>query len=61
MVSTMSVGYGARHELFHTEFIYVVLDHVDAIELGKRGLLLGYTPDVLNDAVADLSVMLALM
>jgi len=45
VVSTMSVGY----------------DHVDLGALAKRGARLGYTPDVLTDAVADLSVMLALM
>ncbi|KAH9941147.1 uncharacterized protein BXZ73DRAFT_41966 [Epithele typhae] len=45
LVSTMSVGY----------------EHVDVNELSKRGIRLGYTPDVLTDAVADLSVMLALM
>ncbi|KAI8986685.1 hypothetical protein BD414DRAFT_416271 [Trametes punicea] len=45
VVSTMSVGY----------------EHIDVPELAKRGLKLGYTPDILTDAVADLSVMLALM
>ncbi|KAI0042784.1 D-isomer specific 2-hydroxyacid dehydrogenase [Auriscalpium vulgare] len=45
VVSTMSVGY----------------DHVSLGELYKRKVRLGYTPDVLTDAVADLSVMLALM
>ncbi|KAH9849594.1 hypothetical protein C2E23DRAFT_737093 [Lenzites betulinus] len=45
VVSTMSVGY----------------EHVDVVELAKRGIKFGYTPDVLTDAVADLSVMLALM
>ncbi|KAI5888646.1 uncharacterized protein SCHCODRAFT_02637300 [Schizophyllum commune H4-8] len=44
-VSTMSVGY----------------EHVDIAALGKRGVRLGYTPDVLTDAVADVSIMLALM
>ncbi|TRM60459.1 hypothetical protein BD626DRAFT_549752 [Schizophyllum amplum] len=44
-VSTMSVGY----------------EHVDVAALGKRGVRLGYTPDVLTDAVADVSIMLALM
>jgi len=34
---------------------------VDLAGLAKRSVRLGYTPDVLNDAVADLSVMLALM
>ncbi|GLB39358.1 putative D-isomer specific 2-hydroxyacid dehydrogenase, NAD binding domain [Lyophyllum shimeji] len=45
VVSTMSVGY----------------EHADLPELAKRGIKFGYTPDVLTDAVADLSVMLALM
>lgn len=36
-------------------------DHVDVKELAKRGIKLGYTPDVLTSAAADLSVMLALM
>ncbi|KAF8156922.1 hypothetical protein B0H34DRAFT_658677 [Crassisporium funariophilum] len=45
VVSMMSVGY----------------EHVDVKEVAKRGIKLGYTPDVLTDAVADLSIMLALM
>ncbi|KAI0371283.1 hypothetical protein BV20DRAFT_942205 [Pilatotrama ljubarskyi] len=45
VVSTMSVGY----------------EHADTDELAKRGVKFGYTPDVLTDAVADLSIMLALM
>ncbi|KAH7921567.1 hypothetical protein BV22DRAFT_1049529 [Leucogyrophana mollusca] len=45
VVSTMSVGY----------------EHVDLKAAAQRGLKVGYTPDVLTDAVADLSVMLALM
>jgi len=45
VVSTMSVGY----------------EHVDMGELASRGIKLGYTPDVLTDAVADVCVMLALM
>lgn len=43
--STMSVGY----------------EHVDLSEISERGIRFGYTPDVLTSAVADLSVMLALM
>ncbi|OBZ77372.1 Glyoxylate reductase/hydroxypyruvate reductase [Grifola frondosa] len=39
VVSTMSVGY----------------EHADLKELAKRGVRFGYTPDVLTDAVADLS------
>ncbi|KAF9480930.1 hypothetical protein BDN70DRAFT_905516 [Pholiota conissans] len=45
VVSTMSVGY----------------DHINVKELAKRNIKLGYTPDVLTDAVADTSIMLALM
>ncbi|KAJ3748084.1 hypothetical protein DFH05DRAFT_1391537 [Lentinula detonsa] len=45
VVSTMSVGY----------------EHIHVSELAKRNVRLGYTPDVLTDAVADISVMLALM
>ncbi|KAF5380025.1 hypothetical protein D9615_006190 [Tricholomella constricta] len=45
VVSTMSVGY----------------EHADLPELARRGIKFGYTPDVLTGAVADLSVMLALM
>ncbi|KAH9887204.1 hypothetical protein C8Q73DRAFT_657329 [Cubamyces lactineus] len=45
VISTMSVGY----------------EHADTAELAKRGVRFGYTPDVLTDAVADLSIMLALM
>ncbi|KAI0747020.1 hypothetical protein C8Q80DRAFT_1105632 [Daedaleopsis nitida] len=45
VVSTMSVGY----------------EHADLKELSQREIRFGYTPDVLTDAVADLSVMLALM
>ncbi|KZV99229.1 hypothetical protein EXIGLDRAFT_668618 [Exidia glandulosa HHB12029] len=45
VVSTMSVGF----------------EHCDLRALAKRDLLLGHTPDVLTDAVADIGVMLALM
>ncbi|TCD68709.1 hypothetical protein EIP91_009993 [Steccherinum ochraceum] len=45
VVSTMTVGY----------------DHVDVKALTKRRIKLGNTPDVLTEAVADASVMLALM
>lgn len=44
-VSTMSVGY----------------EHVRIQELASRSIKLGYTPDVLTDAVADVAIMLALM
>lgn len=45
VVSTMSVGY----------------EHANLQELSKRKVRFGYTPDVLTEAVADVSVMLALM
>ncbi|KAJ2841638.1 hypothetical protein IWW36_006193, partial [Coemansia brasiliensis] len=45
VISTCSVGY----------------DHVDTHKVKERGLLLGYTPDVLTDATADTTVLLALM
>ncbi|KAJ2722545.1 hypothetical protein GGI07_003252 [Coemansia sp. Benny D115] len=45
IVSTISVGY----------------DHVDTAALRARGVKLGYTPDVLTDATADTTVLLALM
>jgi glyoxylate/hydroxypyruvate reductase len=45
VVSTMSVGF----------------EHVDLSALAERNIRLGYTPDVLTDAVADITVMLALM
>ncbi|KAJ1722941.1 hypothetical protein LPJ53_002694 [Coemansia erecta] len=45
VVSTVSVGY----------------DHVDTAALKAHGTRLGYTPDVLTDATADTTVLLALM
>ncbi|KAF7351451.1 hypothetical protein MSAN_01577200 [Mycena sanguinolenta] len=45
VVSTMSVGY----------------EHIDLPLMAKRKIRVGYTPDVLTEAVADVSVMLALM
>ncbi|KAJ1672323.1 hypothetical protein GGF38_000134 [Coemansia sp. RSA 25] len=46
VISTVSVGY----------------DHVDIDALRRRGgIRLGYTPDVLTDATADTTVLLALM
>ncbi|KAG8991161.1 Transcriptional regulatory protein sin3 [Tulasnella sp. JGI-2019a] len=45
VVSTMSVGY----------------EHISLPAIAKYGIKLGYTPDVLTDAVADIAVMLALM
>ncbi|KAF7311761.1 Glyoxylate reductase [Mycena indigotica] len=44
-VTTISVGY----------------EHIDLPLLAARNIQLGYTPDVLTDAVADSTVMLALM
>ncbi|TRY90356.1 hypothetical protein DNTS_023637 [Danionella cerebrum] len=44
VLSTMSVGY----------------DHLSLDELKKRGIRVGYTPDVLTDAVAELTVALLL-
>lgn len=40
VVSTISVGY----------------DHIDLNECKKRGIRIGYTPDVLTDATAELTV-----
>ncbi|KAJ6583068.1 hypothetical protein DFH09DRAFT_1145240 [Mycena vulgaris] len=45
VVSTMSVGY----------------EHIDMPLMAQRKIRVGYTPDVLTEAVADVSVMLALM
>ncbi|KAH7098121.1 hypothetical protein BKA62DRAFT_714314 [Auriculariales sp. MPI-PUGE-AT-0066] len=45
VVSTLTVGY----------------DHVDTAALARRGILLGHTPNVLNNAVGDLALLLALM
>ncbi|KAJ3085171.1 hypothetical protein HK102_000248 [Quaeritorhiza haematococci] len=44
VVSTMSVGY----------------DHIDVTACKQRGVRIGYTPDVLTDATADLTVGLLL-
>ena len=38
----------------------VGFDHVDVEALNKRKIPLGYTPDVLTDATADLTVLLTL-
>lgn len=35
-------------------------DHIDIPELKKRGILLGSTPQVLDDAVADVAVGLVI-
>ncbi|XP_023027723.2 glyoxylate reductase/hydroxypyruvate reductase isoform X2 [Leptinotarsa decemlineata] len=44
VIGTMSAGY----------------NHIDLEELRKRGIKLGNTPNVLNDAVADVAVLLSL-
>ncbi|KAG2236715.1 hypothetical protein INT48_000713 [Thamnidium elegans] len=44
VIATMSVGY----------------DHIDVNAVKSRNIALGYTPDVLTDATADLTVLLAL-
>lgn len=44
VVSTMSVGY----------------DHIDLATAKEKNVQIGYTPDVLTDATADLTVMLVL-
>ncbi|XP_068081191.1 glyoxylate reductase/hydroxypyruvate reductase isoform X2 [Anabrus simplex] len=44
VIGTMSVGY----------------DHIDVDEVKRRGIKLGYTPEVLTDAVAELTISLLL-
>lgn len=44
VIATMSVGY----------------EHIDLIECKKRKIRVGYTPEVLTDAVADLTIALLL-
>jgi len=44
VIGTMSVGY----------------EHVDVIECRSRNIVVGYTPDVLTDATAELTVALLL-
>jgi len=44
VIGTMSVGY----------------EHVDVRECGARNVVIGYTPDVLTDATAELTVALLL-
>lgn len=36
-------------------------DNIDVEEIKKRGIKFGNTPGVLNDAVADMAVLLTLM
>ena len=38
----------------------VGLDHIDRVECKKRGIKVGYTPDVLTGAVAEMTVGLTL-
>lgn len=38
----------------------VGFDHIDLESCRKRGILVGYTPDVLTDATAELTVALLL-
>ncbi|WFD06930.1 hypothetical protein MVES1_002285 [Malassezia vespertilionis] len=45
VVSTISVG----------------VDHIDLASCAKRGIKIGHTPSVLNDAVADTALLLAMM
>lgn len=44
VIGTMSAGY----------------NHIDLQELKRRGIKLGNTPNVLNEAVADVGILLAL-
>ena len=44
VIGTMSVGY----------------EHLDMAECGLRNIAIGYTPDVLTDATAELTVALLL-
>lgn len=45
VVSTFSVGY----------------DHIDVAECNRRGIKIGYTPDVLTEATAELTVSKRMM
>lgn len=38
----------------------VGLDHIDLVECSRRGIPVGYTPDVLTDAVAEATIALTL-
>ena len=44
VIGTMSVGY----------------EHLDLVECGLRNIIIGYTPDVLTNATAELTVALLL-
>lgn len=53
VVSTLSVGYGERAHVLPWVKIFCLekqTDHVDLAGLAKRGVKLGYTPDILSDA-----------
>ncbi|KAG8687604.1 hypothetical protein FRC09_013397 [Ceratobasidium sp. 395] len=57
MVSRLNAQLRRAYSVLTTRLI----DHVDVSELKSKGIKLGFTPDVLTDAVADIAVMLALM
>ncbi|KAJ7892660.1 hypothetical protein B0H13DRAFT_2528933 [Mycena leptocephala] len=64
VVSTISVGYGEyiflpTPSLYIHESLYV--EHIDLKVMAEHRIQVGYTPDILTDAVADSAVMLALM
>lgn len=52
VVSTMSVGYGMVDHVCALLFgvFNISIEHVNLSEVAKRGIKLGYTPDVLTDA-----------
>lgn len=50
----------ASHSLKVVGTMSVGTDHLDIQELKSRGIRIGYTPDVLTDATADLAVALLL-
>ncbi|ELU39992.1 sin3b [Rhizoctonia solani AG-1 IA] len=54
-------GWTCGHLNGQSILLSVGYDHVDIAILKARGIKLGFTPDVLTDAVADIAVMLALM
>jgi lactate dehydrogenase-like 2-hydroxyacid dehydrogenase len=56
-VSSLAAG----HDLKALATVSVGYEHLDQPALKKAGIRVGYTPDVLTDAVADLTIMLLLM
>lgn len=68
VIATMSVGYengSIRMCSFDLKpfcllYIFVRYEHIDLNECKKRGIRVGYTPDVLTDATADLTMALLL-